>query len=85
VPNGLASHFGLTLDAQDQEALQLIPSRNARQPQIFQADVTEKRAAITVEMRDIAARWLDQPYARLEELRTLSIKNRQSPLLLATS
>lgn len=64
----LARHFSLDLSEADKPALEGVCRHSSKQPgQPFQPDALEKRAAADAALKDISARWLDQPYAALEK------------------
>jgi hypothetical protein len=66
----VAEHFALRLGDAELEALRTASARDAKRPyQPFQADAADKRAGATDDIREMAARWLDAPYAELERLR----------------
>jgi len=69
----LAGHFGLVLDGAEIAALRSAGARDAKNPhQAFQADSAEKRASANAGIREVAERWLAEPYAELERLRALA-------------
>jgi hypothetical protein len=85
LPDGLdtrlARHFRLALGATDLAAWQAVRARDSKQPsQSFQPDAADKQASVNVTLREVAARWLDDSYARLERLR---LESRQSTPMTA--
>lgn len=67
----LAVHFGIAPNPTDRAALHAVSRRHAKQQHaVFQPDAAEKRAAADTEVLELAARWLSEPYAALERLRT---------------
>ncbi|MDD5058023.1 MAG: hypothetical protein PHQ60_09125 [Sideroxydans sp.] len=72
----LAAHFGIDLAAQDMASLHAVTGRSAKQRHVaFQPDAADKRAAADAVVLELAARWLDEPYQALEQMR-----NDKSPL-----
>lgn len=66
----LADHFGVDLSTADSAALRAVTGRNAKHiHETFQPDTTEKRAAADAGVRELAERWLKEPYQALEKLR----------------
>jgi hypothetical protein len=66
----VAEHFALNLGRAEIEALRAVSARDSKRPyQSFQTDSAAKHAGATDELRDMAARWLHEPYAALEEMR----------------
>ncbi|MBZ0091999.1 MAG: sulfotransferase [Sulfuricellaceae bacterium] len=64
----IAGHFGVDLSDLEQEPLRAVSRRHSKQGHaVFQADATEKRAAADMEILELAARWLDEPYQLLEQ------------------
>ena len=62
----LAPRFGITLSAADRERLHAAVGRDAKQPtRAFVADAAAKQDEADAELRELAARWLAEPYARL--------------------
>jgi hypothetical protein len=66
----LAPHFKLHLNGSDLTAWQQTTARHSKNPQqTFTADSADKQHAADEAIRAIAARWLDGPYAVLEQMR----------------
>jgi hypothetical protein len=66
----MAGHFGIDTKELDADTLRSVTGRHAkRERQAFQPDSAEKRAAADPRIRELAARWLDEPHQLLEQLR----------------
>lgn len=66
----LAAHFGIDLNALDAAALRTVTNRHSKRGhQAFVSDAAEKRAAADSVIVDLAARWLNGPYQKLEQQR----------------
>lgn len=66
----LAEHFGIRPDALDGTALRAVTGRHSKSPHtVFRPDAADRRAAADNEVRMLAARWLEEPYRALEQLR----------------
>lgn len=71
MPQGLrrlGAHFGIEPAAVD-GAIQAVSGRHSKMQGTFRPDSDEKRAAADQHIRDLAARWLEEPYLLLERLR----------------
>jgi hypothetical protein len=66
----MAGHFGIDMETLDADTLGVVTGRNAKQGnEAFHPDSGEKRAAADTRILQLAARWLDEPYRLLEQLR----------------
>lgn len=66
----IAHHFAIDLTAVDAKALREVAgSHSKRRQDQFQPDSAEKRASADPGILELAERWLDEPYRRLEEMR----------------
>lgn len=75
----VARHFTLDLDAAGLAALRGACRRDAKNPSLaFQPDASDKQAEAGEDIRAIAARWLDGPYAELESFHKPSFQNSNS-------
>jgi gluconate kinase len=64
----IAPHFGIALSSADDERLRAAVTRDAKQPtRAFTADAADKQDEADAELREYAARWLAEPYARLTD------------------
>ncbi|MBS1188765.1 MAG: hypothetical protein H6R10_557 [Rhodocyclaceae bacterium] len=70
----VAVHFGIDTDVLDNAALRAVTGRHAKRNHLsFQPDAAEKRAAADPEVSELAARWLNEPYQDLEQLRKAAL------------
>lgn len=74
LPGGIATrisnHFKLALGPAENELLRTAALRDAKSPhQSFHSDSSGKQAEVTDEIREVAARWLNDVYKQLEYLR----------------
>lgn len=66
----LAAHFGVDLAEADRQALGDATRRHSKQRhEDFQPDSAEKRAEADDSIRELAARWMAEPYQALETMR----------------
>lgn len=66
----MAGHFGIDTYAVDGKTAAAVVGRNAKHgSEAFRPDSADKRAAADDRIRDVAARWLDEPYRVLERMR----------------
>lgn len=66
----LREHFGIAPDARDEAALRAVSGHHAKHSHApFEPDAAGKRAAADDSVTALAARWLDEPYRALEQLR----------------
>jgi len=73
--SSIARHFGLALDDQDVERMKQAARYNAKRTKApFENDSSDKREAASDHQRELAARWIEPMYRRLEAAR-----ERQAP------
>lgn len=78
----VAVHFDIALNPTDRAALRTVGYRNVKQQHtVFQPDSVEKRAAADAEVIELAARWLNEPYLALEQLRNGCAARRPSQII----
>lgn len=65
----MGTHFGVDPALGDTRTMQAVRARDPKMGGAFRPDSAEKRAAADRHIRDLAARWLDEPYRVLEGLR----------------
>lgn len=66
----VARHFGVCLTPQEADALRTATHRHSKRGnEAFKPDAADKRNAANAVILELAARWLNEPYQRLEQLR----------------
>lgn len=66
----IAKHFRLDLDASDIERMKQASKFNAKHPKVrFENDSADKRGGASHRQRELAARWIEPMYRRLEQAR----------------
>ena len=66
----IARHFGLNLDDSDIDRMKQAAKFNAKRPRLrFENDSVDKRGGASDRQRELAARWIDPMYRRLEAAR----------------